>query len=88
MNKNRIRAECPSGLKSVSTDVVRPQESVAYWTDLDCQHLVQAQCDQIKEPERFRGSIHLRQVGQVDVSQIVAEAQRVTRTTGLISQAD
>lgn len=61
---------------------------MAYWTDLVCQHLVRAQCDQIKEPERFRGTIHLRPVGQVEVSQIVAEAQRVTRTTGLISQAD
>jgi AraC-like DNA-binding protein len=76
------------GLKSVSTDAVCPRESVAYWTDQVCEHLVQAQCDQISKPDQFRGSIHLRQIGQVDVSQIVSEAQRVTRTKGQISHAD
>lgn len=73
---------------SVSTDSVGATDTVGFWTDLVCQHLVQVECSAITEPEQFHGTINMRRVAHVDISQVVAGGQRVTRTAELMAKAD
>ena len=89
MNKNQIDTDQASaGLMQVSTESVCSRDKVAFWADMVCQHLVQVECNSIASPEHFDGSISLRKVGNVDISQVVTDAQQVTRTSTLISKAD
>ena len=76
-----------TGLIQHSTESHRGCDKVAFWADLVCKHFVPAECHSVAAPESFHGAIALRQVGRVNVAQIVAGGLRVTRTARLISRA-
>jgi AraC-like DNA-binding protein len=88
-DKNKTdTAEAGAGLMHISTDSDCARDKVAYWADIVCQHLVQVECNSIAAPEQFHGAISLRKVDKVDVSQVVAGAQQVTRTKSMMAKAD
>lgn len=53
-----------------------------------CQHLIQVDCSLIAPQVQFHGTIHLRKIAHVDISQVAASAQQVTRTKRLIKETD
>jgi DNA-binding CsgD family transcriptional regulator len=75
-------------LLTVSTDSVRPGDGHAFWADLVCAHLVKTDCIDVSDPARFKGHIVQRRAGDVGVSHIRSNAQRVRRGDRLIAQAD
>lgn len=82
------RPQAPAGIKCVSTDSVCEDEKSAFWADMVCQHLIQVDCNSIAAQAQFHGSIQLRKIAHVDVSQVESCAQHVARTAQLIAQAD
>lgn len=74
-------------LMQISTEQVMAQERQAFWADLVCAHLVQAQCSLMGEPGRFRGHIVQRALPEMSISNVRASAQRVIRTPEFISRA-
>jgi AraC-like DNA-binding protein len=80
--------EAGAGLMHVSTDADCAHDKVAFWADMVCQHLVQVECNSVIAPEQFHGAIGMRRIDKVDVAQIVAGAQQVTRTQGMMARAD
>ncbi|MFZ1546358.1 MAG: helix-turn-helix domain-containing protein [Candidatus Nitrotoga sp.] len=81
------RPQAITGIQRVSTDAVSEEGKAAFWADMVCQHLIQVDCNSIAKAQ-FGGSIHLRKIAHVDVSQVESCAQHVARTTRLIAQAD
>jgi AraC-like DNA-binding protein len=81
------RPQAITGIQRVSTDAVCEAEKIAFWADMVCQHLIQVDCNSIAKAQ-FDGSINLRKIAHVDVSQVAAGAQQVARTARLIAQAD
>jgi DNA-binding CsgD family transcriptional regulator len=81
-------SEPPDSLLTVSTAAVRPGEGQAFWADLVCAHLVKADCIAMPEPARFEGHIVQRRAGDIGVSHIRSNAQRVKRSERLVAQAD
>ena len=75
------------GLIEHSTDSHRERDKVAFWADMVCQNFVPAECESVAAPERFHGAMALRQLGRVNVAQIVAGGQRVARTSSLMARA-
>lgn len=76
-----------SGLIQHSTESHRDRDKVAFWADLVCRHFVSAECHSVAAPESFHGAMALRQVGRVNVAQIVAGGLRVVRTAGMMARA-
>lgn len=79
---------------SVSTDAVASRERHAFWADLVCDRLVQADCVGVREPHRFAGHIDQCLLGRatpeglgVSVSSIRSTAQRVRRTKRHVAQS-
>ena len=88
-DKNKTdSAEADAGLMHISTDSDCARDKVAFWADLVCQHFVQVECNSVAAPEQFHGAISLRKIDKVDVSQIVAGAQQVTRTQSMMAKAN
>ena len=88
-DKNKTdTAGAGAGLMHISTDSDCARDKVAFWADMVCQHFVQVECNSIAAPEQFHGAISLRKVDKVDVAQIVAGAQQVTRTKSMMAKAD
>lgn len=81
------RPQAVTGIHRVSTDAVSDEGKAAFWADMVCQHLIHVDCNSITNAQ-FHGSIHLRKIAHVDVSQVAAGAQQVVRTARLIMQAD
>lgn len=52
-----------------------------------CQHFVPAECHSVAAPENFHGTMALRQLGRVGVTQIIAGGLRVVRTAALMARA-
>lgn len=77
-----------AGIKSVSTEGVCPDKAAAFWVDMVCRHLVQVDCTIRGSCDPFGGAISQRSVAHVDISQVASGAQRVVRTSQLLSQAD
>lgn len=82
------RSQPIAGIKSVSTEGICPGEVAAFWVDLVCRHLVQVDCTIERQASQFSGAISQRSVAHVDISQAAAGAQRVVRTSELLSQAN
>ncbi len=82
-----IDASVCGSLREVSTDQVSANDSVGYWVDLVCAHLVQVQCSQVDSATPFSGRIVQRELPGLLVSQIHACPQRVVRTPEMISRA-
>ena len=76
-----------TGLIQHSTEFHRGCDKVAFWADLVCQHFVPAECHSVSAPERFHGEMAMRQMGRVNVAEIVAGGQRVARTSNLVARA-
>ena len=74
------------GLIEHSTESHRPRDKVAFWADMVCRNFVPAECQSVASPEHFYGAMALRQVGRVNVAQIIAGSQRVARTSGLVAR--
>ena len=88
-NKNLTDTnQAGAGLMQVSTDSDCARDKVAFWADLVCQHFVQVECNSVAAPEQFHGAISLRKIDKVDVAQIVAGAQQVTRTRSMMAKAN
>lgn len=64
------------------------KEKSAFSADIVCQHLIQVDFNSIADQAQFHGSIQLRKIAHVDVSQVESCAQHVARTAPLIAQAD
>ncbi len=75
-----------AGLIEHSTESHRERDKVAFWADMVCRHFVPAECQSVASPEHFHGAMALRQVGRVNVAQIVAGGQRVARTSRLMAR--
>jgi AraC-like DNA-binding protein len=71
---------------TLTTDVVRADERLAFWTDMICTTYVQLECD-AAEVDAFHGSIVSHQLPGLDISVVRSCAQRVMRTPRVISRA-
>ena len=77
-----------NSLVQISTDIVPGKDKVPFWADMVCQHLIQVECNPLAAASEFYGAIRLRQLGQVDISQVESVAQEVKRTARLMARAD
>ncbi|RFC33154.1 MAG: hypothetical protein DID91_2727703304 [Candidatus Nitrotoga sp. MKT] len=80
--------QATAGIKHVSTDSVCKEEKSTFWANIICQHLIQVDCNSIADQAQFHGSIQLRKIAHVDVSQVESCAQHMARTAPPIAQAD
>ena len=69
----------------LSTDVVAPDQRLAYWTDMICTTYVQLECDARADAD-FRGSILSHRLPGLDLSVVNSRAQRVLRTPRVIAR--
>ncbi len=79
---------------TVSTDAIATQDRQAFWADVVCAHLVQADCTDLAKPNRFEGHIDHQRLSTgpfnqsgASVSRIRSQAQRVCRGARQIAQA-
>lgn len=79
---------------TVSTHTVPIHDRQAFWSDVVCAHLVQADCAEVASPLKFEGQIDHWSLGQhpadragASVSRIRSQAQRVVRGKRQIAQA-
>ena len=71
----------------VSTADVSPRDAFAYWREMICQTFVQLDAEPGGHAP-FSGGIEHTVVGQVEMSSVVAGAQRVRRTRSLIARGN
>lgn len=64
-----------------STDAVRSRERTAFWTDVVCKQLIQADVSSIDaRSDAFNGCLEMVRAGGMDVCRIRASGQKVIRT--------
>jgi AraC-like DNA-binding protein len=71
----------------LSTDVVAPQERLAYWNDAICDVYVQLECDALRPDEPFDGRIRHDRLGTLELSRVTSRAQRVVHGPRQIARA-
>lgn len=71
----------------LSTEAFRPDERATCWREYICDVFVELDCPQIPKVG-FNGRIATTDIGELRVSDVHAERQRVTRTSKRISRAE
>lgn len=79
-------AALPPHVRAVSTDHVDKRQRLAFWADLVCAHLVQAQCDVPDPVQEFSGHILQHELGSLSLSLIQSSAQTVVRTRAQVAR--
>ncbi|HWN36441.1 MAG TPA: helix-turn-helix domain-containing protein [Pseudonocardia sp.] len=71
----------------LSTAQVDARDRLAYWTDAVCDAYVQLDCQVPPSAEGVDGEIRINTLATLELSRVIASAQRVRRTPSLIARA-